>query len=859
MSATRRLHFAQLSAALLFLKRTLPRSPAERANRLAQTTVIRTSAFGPVILEVPADALMAVGAAQSLSTCGGQELLVGVRAPAGDALPITELFRITELVPTGRTEQARCFLVMPREGSDAAGALIGALAALPLWQVALHSWVAEAADGSFYELRSESGQPGPLPTGLPGAPLILAGIADDLFVPPGLTHPLIPDYRFLFPPQEPAQRHLWIPVTGRLPIHAALIEGAHPPEPLARRVVIGGIQSRANAVVPTTARVEVPLELQRLRKESNRPHSTHVLYRIDSRSSEFGPLLLRFLDHADAGIERFTYYSRALGEGPNSQIEHYLLGEARIPDEKMWPELTRFHCPQVLEDFGLPIYLPANRQLAPDIEGLLRGASAEDPILETLASLTGLSTHSVTADSTDPRIAVILPESAAQDWSVLHLEQGRPLAVALSVISQSHNREPIRRVLGHAESVLTEERKNHEERWIASGQAEGVEIANAIGEHASALTTAAASIDQDLTRLATRLDEAREVAAQAAEMVSTSLPGQLEQYSVMVCRTLSDLAQPQLQWLGKTEQLAVQLARAQESALTLQRDATQEVTAITTTTDERNRGLSEGESTLANRVTESTVAAARLTTAVTQAEASATSAEQALNAQATRLQTQSAALTARETNLNRIATEQEARQQAIRTQEAALNARQQQLEAQRLNLDRRAAAIESGQQTATAEEQRLRRRENVEIPSLQKQLNDLRAAIDHLRKTRIDERHAELTTALAEAESLKQRLLQTQRELQQLESRIAQLRTENEALRKSNEELGKQVSSATLSQVEEESRALKSAQAGMRSKAGSRIDGADSAPDLPSSAAKSGQSQSASPARKRSWWKSLFG
>ena len=113
--------FDSLSAALLFLKRIVPRTPREAWNFVEQLTLTVDPGFAAVTLEVPAALLGLPGRESLLKTCGGRIPAPVFRPGAGQSIPLAELHRYTELEATGRTEQACRFLVLPRPEDPAPG------------------------------------------------------------------------------------------------------------------------------------------------------------------------------------------------------------------------------------------------------------------------------------------------------------------------------------------------------------------------------------------------------------------------------------------------------------------------------------------------------------------------------------------------------------------------------------------------------------------------------------------------------------------------------------------------------------------------------------------------------------------
>ena len=731
--------FGSMAAGLLFLKRSLPRASSEAWQDMKFAVATSHDNHGPFSLALPDTLLSGAQAKRALEVCGGtiEKPETKRRKPAA-AIPLTELFRHVALTPTGLTERARRFLVMPRAGRYDPTQLIGALAGLHDWKTTVHETTNSQIQ--YFLLESNNGLAVPLPTGLPGAPIILAEMADEVFVPPGLAHPFLPDYRFLLPPAEPGQRHVWtINVNGGHE-HIMLEERPNAGDPLARRVTLKHVKSTGVIATATTKTVEVALELQKSRgSKSEHRDVGSAVYRIETRAGEFGPLLLRFLDHAEAGIEKFTYYIRPLGEGPNAPIEHYLLTDERINDEQSWPELARFYCPRILEDLNLPIFVPANRRFAPDIEGLLRAADIEEPLLMQLEKATGFPPNGpVRTSDGRQHIAIILPESNPQEWSVLHLENGRPLAEAIHAISTTYNREAVRRVLGTDPPSLVEERKNYEERWIATGAAEAAEIATLTQHLAKEMAQAASGIDRDLAELEQRLGDLQEILEAVGALAAEKLPRNVHEYANQTGKVFADLAEPQREWLGQMAECGSRLDQLRQATTTLQRQATEEVNQLDAANEARERGIALSGQQLTTRMTALETAANQLAGAVSRAETAAQEASTAMQRRQAELDHRLASIESREREILQEDARLNTVQAEVERREAEVAERRRRLVLRRQDLERRAQQAQLAVQAADQEEVRLNQLEKVDIPRIEKRLAEGKARVEELRSRGLD-------------------------------------------------------------------------------------------------------------------------
>ncbi len=788
--------FDSLSAALLFLKRIVPRTPREAWTLVQHLTLTTDPAIAAVTLEVPAALLRVPGRESLLQACGGRIPAPAFRPGAGRSLPLAELHQLTELEATGRTEQAGRVLVLPRADDPNPGRLVTALAALEQWQVLSRRLEGAKGGPGFFELLSVSRQPELPPLGLPGSPFVLVALGDDVFVPPGLTHPLLPAYRFFFPPPARGLLHLWLPAGGRRPEYHRLQELDDPPADLARLVVFNGGSGRSIPQVPARSSAEVALELRRFRTRRRLNRAARVLYRVRSRASEFGPLLLRFLDLAEAGVEELTYFSHAAGEGPNAVIEHYLLAGTTLGDDDLWPELDRFDCPRTLEDQGLPLFLPAELDFCPRVEGLLRGGDGDDSFLSQLRDRVGLPE----AVSVDSVLAVILPESSAAHWQVMHLADGRPLREVITIVNRQAHREPVRRALDVTRLDLTADRARCEERWQKLGQAEAEEAVAAAEAQIRELGEATEALADELKRYDARLEASRAVTEPAAELLSHGLPRSLGAFADRTAQLLAELANPQRAWLADTEARQTQLRQVQADVRVLQENATERVARVRSEVETGSQALAGRQQRLQAGAEELADAGHNLETAIQETNAIATATEyelqrraDALRAIFERLQEQERALAARDEELGR--------------EENQVRSLEQQVEAERRRLEAKQTELQGRRRRAEAEARRLKHMEQVELPALAEQLRTREAELHALQQRGIERRQAQVVADIAAKDrELEQARLATadlERQEQYLKLRTSEHRELTERIRSLRLQLERMPPAPTLEAVAE--------------------------------------------------------
>jgi hypothetical protein len=765
--------FESIASGLLFLKRSLPRKPSEIWKLLQGCRVSGGAAHGPFSITLPSSLVSEANAQRSLVICGGKVSATGAGSVAADAFAIEELFRNVAFEPSGLTEQSRRFLVIPRAGDSAFPRLISVLASLAEWRTTLHA-NGDDSRGHFLLLESINGMAAPLPIALPRGPFVLAELGEDVFGPPGMAHPLLPDYRFLFPLPEPGVRHAWTINPIGVPEYFRLREAPDSGVPLARRVSVAKV--RTSGVVPAIAAapVEIALELHKSSRRGVAQRSNGAtVYRIETQAGEFGPALLRFLDHAEAGIENFTYYLHPRGEGPNAPVDHYLLTAERISDEQTWPEVERFYCPPILEELNLPIFVPDGCHFAPDLDGLLRAADADEPLLKQLGEATGFPPAGAVATAdVSPAISIILTQSTAREWIVLRLENGRPLAEAIRATSTAYNRQRIRRVLKVDLPGLSEERKNHEERWIAAGIQEAAEINSATEQLSRELANSAASMDRDLAGHEARLKEVQGVIESAAAMVTEHLPQGVRIYSDQTTKILASLAEPQRVWLKGLEERRAQLEQLRNSTLVLQREAAQEVEQLNTESIAGERAIVEAQQQLGGRMAALESAANALANSVARAEAAAREAEVAMAQRRAALNRERSRIEAEERGLLQENARLDAFQSEVEQNEAAVAEHRRQLGIRRRDLERRLQQVREARQESEAEEARLKRLETVEIPAQEKLLAEVRAKVSELLGLGID---ASLAGVVAELNANNTKLADLEKLQKQLDGRREEL------------------------------------------------------------------------------------
>lgn len=768
------IEFPTLPAALAFLQRESPVSADEAWAQLERFTLLRKGHGAAVALECEAGVLDD-GALGRAGRCGGKRQ--DDQTPGGiwkERVPMQGLFRRVRLDASNRTDQGRHFLIVP-QGLNASG-----LAALMEWLSEVDGcsvWVrdvrTDASDGTLtvFELRSESDTPIATPAGLPGAPQVLAAVDDDVFVPAGFDCPLLPAHRFLFPPSGDGRIHAWLVGQKGTPSHVELTAVEAEAVPLARVVVLPAEAVSARGATGTATRVSLPLRLRPINSKRRLRRASQVLYVVESRGAELGAALLRLLDHSEAAIEQFIYFSRAMSEGPNAVVEHFLLAEARIADDDMWPELRRFDLPRSLAEVGLRLFLPADADFTPNLEGVVSGLDADDAFLRSLRSMVGLE------DAPADRIAVVEPSPKDGSWRITTLEKGRPLESLVSVVLEAWNREPIRRLVDTQRVDLSADRRRYEEQWLAVGSREATEVADNTRALAASLGESVSQVVRQLSGLAERVGSLREVSSTAQELV-TAAPAQFAAFVDGVAALVESVANPRRQWLQAAEARRQAMEALAAAARDLQRNVHAEVERTGTDVMNTGRELAAASERLTRARGSLERAMDDLQPQVATAMSAAQEAATAIHGREVRVQAAEHDVAARERTLRERSAEVDRLQEAVQARERAVAQQHRALEARRIALEARVEAAKRAETEAKTEEHRLHQIEMVDLPSALRQQHEAETALGRWRTKRLDERLREVQSEVTAVERECDRLRNEEERFHRLQAELARLSAE---------------------------------------------------------------------------------
>ena len=699
------------------------------------------------------------------------------------SVPMQQFFRRVQLVRSPKTERTiRCLVIPRREAATQADELMNELANQGGWSV----WTRAAENvGVIYELRSLDGRLKVPPPGLPGQPFVLNAVDEDVFVPPGWELPLLPMFRSLMPPTEPGRLHVWLPKRDDRAQYQALQEIEGEALPLIRAVKLEESDNPAvEVLIGGTSRVEVSLRLRRTTRRRRTERAAKFVYRVESRSGQFGPALLNLLDRAEAHIEDFTYFSNVLGDGPNAVIEHYLLADARIADEDFWPELERFDLTQILDEVGLPLFISSESEFLPNLDGLVQGIDADDPFLKKLSEQVGL------ADHREGRFALVEPFGEDGHWRVLVLEQGQPLHRLLQVVLGEMNREPLRQVIDVGRVDLATDRKQYEEKWQKLGVEEGRELVELTSNLINELRRLAEGIDHELERLGNRLGPAQDTTVSARQLV-TELPPELDEFARRVSRFLNQVAEPRYEWLMANELRRQALAQVATNLQTLEQDAQQVVATVVTEANSNRQQVEALREQLAQATEALGNAEADLQQALVEGQQAAQTALNAINERGQRAEQRFEEARERE---RRVVTEEQrvaAREQEVNAFDAQVRAREQQVaslaarvEQRRHSLESRLESAERREREANQESARLNVLETVTIPETEKRMKEAERLLIEIRGRNIDQSYEVVRQENEQVQSELKEAQEQERVLRELENQVKALVKQLQTIRR---------------------------------------------------------------------------
>lgn len=786
--STNMFKFPSIRLALSFVREVTPSASSEAWRSLEGITIHHGGTEKSAGLEVVEPRWPKKLVEKLLPRLSAKSVDLSGRRSWAHSVPMQQFFRRVQLVRSSKTERTiRCLVIPRREDTVSAEELVIELANLEGWSI----WTRAIEDvGIIYELRSVDGRLKAPPCGLPGQPFVLNEMDDDVFVPPGWQLPLLPSLRSLMPPIEQTRLHVWLPTRDDRAQYKLLNEIDGEALPLVGAVVLDEPdESSTQIVMGGTSRVEVPLRLRRTSRRRDIRQAAQFVYRVESRSGQFGPALLNLFDRAEANIENFTYFSQAQGEGPNALVEHYLLADSRIADEDFWPELERFDLPQALHEVGLPLFIPTSAEFLPNLDGLIQGIDAEDPFLKKLRGQVGLS------DDREGRLALVEPFGDEGHWRVLVLEQGQPLHRLLQVVLGEMNREPLRQVIDVGRVDLTADRKQYEEQWREVGRQEGQELVELTSSLLRELQTLADNIDQELARLSQRLGPAQEATRSARQLV-TELPAGIEEFARRVSQWLNLVAGPRHEWLMSTDARRQILAEVGANLQTLERNALQLVTDTVTEAESTRQDLETQRQNLASagqeladaegeldRALRAGAEAAQLATReIEERDRRSEQRLQEARAQEQRVIEYEARVAAREQEVNEFAARVQAREQQVAAREQALTLRRQ-------TLEQRQRSAEQREQAANQESARLEVLETVTIPETMRRMEEAERLLAEIRGRDIDRQFEEVSRAyeqvqkeLREAQAQELALLELEKQVQAFQKQLQELKRQIKTL-----------------------------------------------------------------------------
>lgn len=786
MSVTR-IEFPVISAALYFLHRACPANPSLAWSFLDCFTMVTFHNSQVVVIDYDNKISQILNVAL-VESCGGKTITKSLSGyePA-ESIPLTELFRHTPLEASTKTESGRCFLIVPDKSSpDSIGELIAQISSLEGFSV----WVREIKETEkdkrkiIFELRVEGEDVSTAPSGLVGAPQLLIALNEEIYVPFGFETPLLPAYRFLFPATNGTYVHTWqFDKSGDL-AYKVIALADEPPIPLARLVLLP--QNELHDFTETgVSLIKIPLRLRPIHTRRQVSEVEKILYTFETRGGELGPLFLRLLDHTEAGIESFTYFNRLAGSGPNSVIIHYILLDAKLADEDMWPELRRYVLPHSHAEAGLPIFIPADFDFSPSLDGILRGLDGNDEFLTNILEAVGFEKNQ------QGRIVLIDNGPSETGWNIAHLDNGRPLKSLIEIVLDEYNREPVRRVIDITRIDLTEDRAKYEKQWIESGKEESEELEKATEILAAQLHEAVRIVVSELTKFAERIAVFQEVSNSSQELV-TDLPRQFISFVSGLSELVNSVAEPRRHWLMTTEERARQTRTLLDNTLVFQRSVQATLEEVTTTLRSLRDNLTSNQERLTDQERVLREQIPIIEREIEQVSLLEARARQSFRERELRLQQRAVENQRVQDQLIAENRRLDTLQEELNRQEAEIRARQAEQAMRRRRLEDQQSRIVKEISNENIEQAALKRIAEVEIPAAEKELQIIQSQTSKLRSERFVEKLAELKTRHQLLQNEFGVLCKEQRELNEMTVEMEKLQQKESQLRNEVEKLHRQ-------------------------------------------------------------------
>ncbi len=765
------LEFPALSAALLFLQKTCPSTVSGTWARLKAFHLLRAPGREAVTLQLSGIPLKDLRI-EIAAGCGGSRIEPPESRKSGfEKIPLETLFKRIQLEESRATEEGRNFLVIP-ENSDPfqVGQLIGQLSDLEGFGVRTRGIILPPGTDqrTVFELVSETREEMPAPFGLTGAPQVLKAFDEDIFIPAGLSSPLLPAYRFLFPPTNGESLHCWFLGTGSTAEYLSIQLSKEPPVPLARGVIIPESTVKADRKTGVSKNIQIPLHLRKCHSRRALRRASQVIYLIETRGGELGSPLLRLLDLAEASIDRIRYFTDVLGEGPNAVVRHFLQMETKLADDDLWPDLKRFDLPTSLDEAGLPIFIPGECDFFPNLDGLLAGLDSQDPFLSHLREVAGLTRGG-------PGAVSIVDLDSQGHWIITLLENGQPLESTISVILERFHREPVRRILDAKRVDLTEEYARYERQWIDSGTEETTELGKLTAELVSRLGETAASLEGELKQLSETIAVVREASQESLSLVSAA-PTRFTEFAQGAARLISSVADPRREWLMGVESRQIELARLATDLETMQTNIGNRLDEISRSFSERRSGLAESGKRLEASRKALSAAEEELIPLSRELEAATSAAIQAIAGREQSLTERMARIDKREREIIEQSQTLDERQRSVERRDAEIQRQRIEQEKRGELLERRLKEAEAQERRFQDEEKKLRRIEESELPALQKSGQELERKLEILREKNPEGRLREIKERIGAIKEEVNELSALQKELSQNQDRLSSLK-----------------------------------------------------------------------------------
>ena len=346
------------------------------------------------------------------------------------------------------------------------------------WHISVQSGITSGQELRLLRLTPEAGGTPPVPQSLAGHPPILVGdIAGNNYLPPGMVHPLLESFSFLFPPLESGSARFWqASGDGLGKLSLGVMQEEAKPQALLRSLAISTLPIESDSSICRPLEQPLELELRFVRAlglPTDEEQGGDRIFRIDSTDGDLGLSMLSLLDHSEAGLAEVIYFGQELAGGPFGDIRHFALVSPGVEGEepRVLPHATYFQ-PRYFAEFNLPVFLREGYRFLPNLGHLLK-FEEEDRKQDLLREL-----RAKLDIAQEGAYALIDPGELVP--RVTHLSNGKKLSECAQVITRGFHRDQFSLAKGSLEASAQHTAKEQLEslHTIAAENQESVKVDN---------------------------------------------------------------------------------------------------------------------------------------------------------------------------------------------------------------------------------------------------------------------------------------------------------------------------------------------------------------------------------------------